>query len=92
MSESTPPVAFIRADLSSETTEIALPAVGQRDFEIDTIVLRIATGSTQHERIWNPTYIDTSEWDLTVTENVLVLDLPDDLPDNAQCTVTVGYK
>lgn len=76
-----------RSDVSGDTAEISIPAG-----DIEAIEVIIATGETQHERIWNPAYIDTSGWDLTVTEGVLVLDLPDDLPDHAQCLVAVEYK
>ena len=87
MSEDTPVFAMIRADVSGDTAEIGVPSG-----DIESIEVSIATGETQNERIWNPEYVDTSDWDLTVTDGVLVLDLPDDLPDHAQCVVTVEYK
>tara|TARA_R110000744_G_scaffold31279_6_gene73621 strand:+ start:643 stop:936 length:294 start_codon:yes stop_codon:yes gene_type:complete len=81
--------AMIRSDilLGASTAEIDIPAG-----DIESIGVAIATGETSHERIWTPVYVDTSGWDLTVTEGVLVLDLPDDLPDYAQCVVTVEYN
>ena len=85
--EARPSAAMIRVDVSGDTAEIDIPAG-----EIEAIEVVIATGETQQERIWSPVYVDTSGWDLTVTDGVLVLDLPDDLPDYAQCLVTVEYK
>ena len=79
--------AQIRGHLSGEVAEIPLP-MG----EIDRIKVSVAVGETRNERIWSPEYLDTEGWELSVTDNTLTFEIPEDIPEHNEYIVTVEYK
>tara|TARA_R100000234_G_scaffold47280_1_gene28284 strand:+ start:225 stop:527 length:303 start_codon:yes stop_codon:yes gene_type:complete len=79
--------ALIRGYLSGEIAEIPLP-LG----EVDSVKVSVAVGATQNDRIWNPEYLDTEDWTLTVTDNILTFIIPEDISEYNEFSVLVEYK